>query len=331
MAILVTGAGLIGCHTARLLADAGQRVVLLDNRPNAAAIASLLPGGQVPVVQADIGDAAALDRILGDHAVDRVLHTAAMLSLAFNVDPPAGVAANVLGTVTLLEACRRAGITRFVFGSSTTVAYSTFHRGVSAPIIENFALEVVADRPGSFYAASKLSGEFFTHLYGDRYGLSVGMLRYAAVLGLWRGPNNSVPGKLIQTLLGGRPGEPVTITDPFLLWSGGDDFIDARDVAAANVAALDAPALPSRVYFIGSGRLNGLDDFVAAAQALRPDVAITLPALPGTGFAGFPHQRNHPFDIGAAARELGFQPKHDIASSLAAALPYVVAPGRSGR
>ncbi len=306
-----------------MLLDIGRRVVLLDNRPNTAAIASLLPGRTVPVVQADICDRAALDGVLASHRIERVLHTAAMLSLAFNQDPSAGVAVNVLGTVTLLEACRQAGVRRFVFGSSTTVAYSTFHRGVTAPIVEDFPLAVVSDRPGSFYAASKLSGEFFTHLYADRYGLSVAILRYAAVLGLWGGSNNSVPGQLIQQLLSGRSGDTVAITDPFLLWSGGDDFIDVRDVAAANVAALAAADCPSRAYFIGSGRLTELNGFIEAARTLRPDTSIATPALPATGFAGFPHQRSQPFDISAAERELGFRPEHDIAASLAAALPYV--------
>ena len=205
MTVLITGAGLIGCHTAGLLVAAGQDVVLLDNCPNEPAIASLLPGARVPLVQADVCDAAALDRVIADHGVDKVLHTAAMLSLAFNENPPAGVAVNVLGTVTLLEACRRAGVSRFVFGSSTTGAYSTFHRVVTAPIDEDFLLHVVTDRPRSLYAASKLSAEFFIHLYADRYGLSVGTLRYAAVLGLWGGLNNSVPGRLIETLLGRAP------------------------------------------------------------------------------------------------------------------------------
>ena len=323
MTVLITGAGLIGCHTARLLLDAGQDVVLLDNRPNGAAVASLLPGNRVPVVEADICDIAAVGRVLATHRIGRVLHTAAMLSLAFNADPPAGVAANVLGTVNMLEACRQHGVSRFVFGSSTTVAYSTFHRGTDAPISENFAMEVVADRPSSFYAASKLSGEFFTSLYADHHGLSVGILRYAAVLGLWGGANNSVPGRLLQALLGGKAGGRVGVTDPLLLWSGGDDFIDARDVAAANVAALDAAALPARVYFIGSGRLSGLEAFVESARHRRPDVTIELPPLPPAGFAGFPHQRIQPFDVGAAARDLGFRPRHDILSSLVAALPYV--------
>jgi UDP-glucose 4-epimerase len=323
MTILVTGAGLIGCHTAKLLLESGRTVVLLDNNPAPAAIASILSGTDVLVERVDIRDFDALLAVLRMHRIERVLHTAAALSLAFNANPPLGAAVNVVGTVNLLEACRQAGVARVVFGSSTTVAYSTFHREATAPILENFALRVVEDRPGSFYAASKLSGEFFGHLYADRYGVSVGILRYAAVLGLWGGPNNSVPGRLITALLSGKAGDRIAITDPLLLWSGGDDFIDARDVATANVAALEAASLPARVYFIASGNLTSLPDFVRAAQTFRPSVSIDLPALPPTGFAGFPHQRTQPFDIGAAARDLGFRPAHDIASSLEAALLHV--------
>ena len=107
--------------------------------------------------------------------------------------------------------------------------------------------------------------------------------------------------------------------DPLLLWSGGDDFIDARDVAAANVAALDAVELPSRVYTIGSGRLAQFPDFVAAAQSVRPDLVFDDVALPPNGFAGFAHQRNQPFDVSRARCELGFLAQHGLDASFQAA------------
>ncbi len=316
MTILVTGAGLIGCHTARLLIENGQSVVLLDNNPSQPAISSILGDKLPPIERIDIRDLAAIQAVIARHRVTRVLHTAAALSLAFNANPPMGAAVNILGTVNLLEASRQAGISRFVFGSSTTVAYSTFHRPAAMPIVEDFDMKVVEDRPGSFYAASKLSAEYFIQLYADRYDMSVGILRYAAVLGLWAGPNNSVPGRLIESLLAQSDNGVVSITDPFLLWSGGDDFIDARDVARANVAALEAASLPTRVYYIASGRLTTLREFVEAARQIRPDVAIQMPPPPATGFAGFPHLRAQPFDIGAAQRDLAFCPECDLVSSL---------------
>jgi UDP-glucose 4-epimerase len=59
-------------------------------------------------------------------------------------------------------------------------------------------------------------------------GWSRWLLVLLAVLGLWAGPNNSVPGRLLATLLGqGAVNGRVAVTDPLLLWAGGDDFIDA--------------------------------------------------------------------------------------------------------
>lgn len=326
MLTLITGAGLIGCRTAALLAARGEPVVLLDLRPDPAAIASVPGLEAVRVETADVRDRAALRELFERLGVTRVLHTAAALSMAIRQNPVLALDVNLGGTVNLLEAARATGVQRFVLASSTTLAYPIFARAHAAPIPEDFAFHVVRERPGSLYAASKLAAEFFVQHYADQFGLSVGILRYSAVLGLWGGPNNSVPGRLLQALLGeGALGGRVELRDPLLLWSGGDDFIDARDVARANVAALDAAALPSRVYTIGSGRLDTLADFVAAARAVRPDLQFAELALPATGFAGFAHPRTQPFDVRLAERELGFVARHGLTDALRDAARFVVA------
>ncbi len=324
MATLITGAGLIGCQTAALLAARGERVVLLDLRPDPALIGSMLPLAQVTLATGDVRDRAAMLALFEHHGVQAVLHTAAALSMAIRAAPTLAADVNFGGTVNLLEAARATGVRRFLLASSTTVHYPTFHRPWPAPIGEDFAFHAVSERPGSLYAASKLAAEFFAQHYGDQFGLSVGILRYSAVLGLWAGPNNSVPGRLLATLLGhGAQGGVVQVRDPLLLWSGGDDFIDARDVAIANVAALDAAALPARVYTIGSGRLDRFADFVQAAQVVRPDLRHAAVELPATGFAGFPHQRNQPFDVSRAQDELGFCARHDLQDAFRDAAQFV--------
>jgi UDP-glucose 4-epimerase len=199
---------------------------------------------------------------------------------------------NLGGTVNLLEAARTCGLRRFVLASSTTLYYPTFRRPQASPVAEDFAFHSVSERPASLYAASKLAAEFFTQHYADQFGLSVAILRYSAVLGLWAGPNNSVPGRLLATLLGrGAVNGRVSVTDPLLLWSGGDDFIDARDVAAS--------------------------------QHLRPSLIFDKVVLPGTGFAGFPYQRTQAFDVRCAKKELGFSAQHDLLSSFKAASAWV--------
>lgn len=324
MATLITGAGLIGCQTAALLAARGERVVLLDLRPDPALIGSVLPLDQVTLATGDVRDRAAMLSLFETHAIQAVVHTAAALSMAIRAAPTLAADVNFGGTVNLLEAARATGVRRFLLASSTTVYYPTFHRPWPAPIGEDFAFHAVSERPGSLYAASKLAAEFFAQHYGDQFGLSVGILRYSAVLGLWAGPNNSVPGRLLATLLGQDAQDGVVqVRDPLLLWSGGDDFIDARDVARANVAALDAAVLPSRVYTIGSGRLDRFADFVQAARGVRPDLRHVAVELPPTGFAGFPHQRNQPFDVSRARDELGFDARHDLGDAFRDAARFV--------
>lgn len=324
MTILITGAGLIGCRTAALLAARGDPVTLLDLRPDRAAMASVPGLAGVQLETGDIRDRAALLELFRRRGVTAVLHTAAALSMAIRQTPTLAADVNVGGTVNLLEAARATGVRRFVLASSTTLAYPIFRRAHDAPIPEDFAFHVVSERPGSLYAASKLAAEFFTQHYADQFGLSVGILRYSAVLGLWAGPNNSVPGRLLATLLGqGAVDGRVCVSEPLLLWSGGDDFIDARDVARANVAALDADQLPSRVYTIGSGSLARFADFVAAARQVRPGLLHADVVLPATGFAGFPHPRDQPFDVGRAGRELGFTVQHALADSMRDAVRFV--------
>lgn len=279
-----------------------------------------MPTRAVTVETGDVRDRAAMIDLFLRHRIDSVVHTAAALSMAIREAPTLAADVNFGGTVNLLEAARTVGARRFIFASSTTLYYPIFHRRLDCPVGEDFSFHAVSERPGSLYAASKMAGEFFVQHYGDQFGLSVGILRYSAVLGLWAGPNNSVPGRLLATLLGANAVDGrVALTDPLLLWSGGDDFIDARDVAAANVAAIDAPCLPSRVYTIGSGRLAKFAEFVAAARAVRPDLHFDDVSLPVSGFAGFPHQRNQPFDVSRAQAELGFLARHDIVSSIRAA------------
>lgn len=324
MTTLITGAGLIGCQTAALLAARGERVVLLDHQPAPALIGSVLPLAQVTVLSGDVCDRAAMLALMQQHGVTAVVHTAAALSMAIRQTPTLAADVNLGGTVNLLEAARACGVRRFVLASSTTLYYPTFRRPQTSAIGEDFAFHAVSERPGSLYAASKMAAEFFTQHYADQFGLPVAILRYSAVLGLWAGPNNSVPGRLLATLLGqGAVQGRVSVTDPLLLWAGGDDFIDARDVAAANVAALDATALPSRVYTIGSGQLASFRDFVTAAAQIRPELTFDEVVLPDTGFAGFPYRRTQPFDISRARSELGFAARHDLLSSFEAASAWV--------
>ena len=108
MAILITGAGLIGCQTAALLAARGDKVVLLDLRPEPVLVSTVLPLERVTLEAGDVRDRAAMHDIFRRHGIDAVVHTAAALSMAIRETPTLAADVNFGGTVNLLEAARDA-------------------------------------------------------------------------------------------------------------------------------------------------------------------------------------------------------------------------------
>lgn len=311
MSILVTGAGLIGSTCAELLVARGDQVVLLDiRRPDA------LPAG-VAFESADITDAEALDRVVAEHGVTSVIHTAALLSSAMRADPVAGLRVNLLGTATLLETARRRALSRVVLVSSTTVLYAGFSTFDPAPIPEDAALHLISQRPGSLYAISKLTGEQLGLHYRDHYDVGTVSLRFGAVIGGRREAQTSVPGRLFATLINAaRSIRPVRLDDPLMIWAGSEEFVDVRDCARAAVAALDAANPALGVYNIVHPRQWTLDSVIAAVAEIYGPLQVDYDRAATCGFAGFPHPRPAPTSTAAASRDLGFDPRHDLQDSL---------------
>lgn len=311
MSILVTGAGLIGRAAAERLVARGDKVVLLDIREP-----SDLPA-DVTFVSADVTNAEQIDRIIKEHSVEAVLHTAALLSTAMRADPVLGLRVNILGTVNLLEACRQHGIGRIVLISSTTVLYSGFSTLGPEPIPEDASLKLVSQRPGSLYAVSKLTCEQIALLYRDLHGLDTVSLRLGAVIGGDTDAPTSVPGRLFSTLIeAAGTGRTVELDDPLLVWRGKEEFVDVRDCARAAVAALDAECPETGVYNIAHSTQWSLDAVIAAINETHGKLSVDYDRTVKTGFAGFPHVRPAGSSVDAAHQELGFVATHDLYDSL---------------
>jgi UDP-glucose 4-epimerase len=228
-------------------------------------------------------------------------------------DPARGLAVNLLGTINLLEACRRHGLRRIVLVSSTTVLYSGF--ATLGP--EDAALGLVSQRPGSLYAISKLTGEQLALLYRDLYGVDTISLRFGAVVGGRVEAPTSVPGRLFSTLVeAARTGKAIRLDDPFLIWKGREEFVDVRDCARAAICALDVEKAPLGVYNIVHPRQWSLDEIVAAVADLYGPFSVAYDRGVNTGFAGFPHVRPAGSSTTAASDELGFRASHDLVASL---------------
>jgi UDP-glucose 4-epimerase len=273
MRILVTGGtGYIGSHTAVALLEAGHELVVLDNLVNSSAevvdrIAAI--AGRRPVfVQGDVRDRTLLAGLFRAHAIEAVIHFAALKAVGESWKLPLEYYDNnVGGSIALLEAMQDAGVGRFVFSSSATV-----YGEASAPPIG----EDAPCAPCNPYARTKRMVE---EIVGDlEPGFSTVVLRYfnpagAHPSGLIGEAPHGVPNNLFpyvaDVAAGVRPHLVVFGNDyPTPDGTGVRDYIHVQDLAHAHVAAVERTGSGIReVYNIGTGRGYSVLEVVAAFEA----------------------------------------------------------------
>ncbi len=312
MGTLITGAGLVGCRTAMLLAARGEACVLGDIRPPVAETGAAFE-------RLDVTDAGAIEAVVARHGIRRIVHTAAILSNGMRANPLAGLRVNLMGTANVLDIAHRMKVARVVTISSTTVLYSGFGYFPSGEAIpEDAAMRLISDRPRSLYAMTKQTNEQLGLLFRDMYGVDHVALRFAAVVGGDAATPTSVPGQLFDRLIGAaRMGGTLTLDDPLYFWGGTEEFVDLRDCAAAILAALDAGATPTGIYNIAHPRQWRFAEVVDEVARQFGPFTCRLDGPADRGFAGFPFMRPGPSSTDAARAELGFACTHGLGDSLA--------------
>lgn len=236
--ILVTGgAGYVGAHACKALAQAGWLPITYDNLLHGHAEA--VQWG--PLEHGDLADRARLDFVLQTYSPSAVMHFAAFTSVGESVaDPARYYRNNVAGSLTLLEAVRDHGVGRFVF-SSTAAVYGTPER---VPIPED-----LAKAPINPYGQTKLVIEHLLADFAAAHGLNATALRYFNAAGADPdgdiGERHDPETHLIPLALDAASGK-----GPPLKLFGDDyptpdgtcirDYIHVADLASAHVKALDA-------------------------------------------------------------------------------------------
>ena len=228
--VLVTGAaGFIGSHLLEALSAQGNEVVGIDNfdpfYPRAMKERNLAEVGRRPGVsfhEQDLLDVAALRALLDSDTV--IVHLAAKAGVRPSLADPVGYArANVTGTAAVLEAARQAGVSRVVFGSSSSVY------GDSTPV--PFREDAVAVVPVSPYAATKRAGELFLGSVAPIYGFRATSLRFFTVYGPRQRPDlaiHSFARKMVE-------GRTLTL---FGDGSQARDYTYCDDIVAGVIAAI---------------------------------------------------------------------------------------------
>lgn len=305
-AIVTGGAGFIGSHLCERLLAGGHAVVAVDSfdpfydpavkRANLAA-ASSHPAFRL--VEADIAEGEPLVHRLADagaRGADVVVHLAARAGVRPSIDAPLDYArTNVEGTVATLEAARRLGIGRFVFGSSSSV----YGDAASVPFRE----DEPADAPISPYAATKRAGELLCRAWSHLHGLSVVCLRLFTVYGPRQRPDLAIH-KFARLM---ERGEPIP-----LFGDGGTerDYTYVDDVLQGIEAAIRWTGRnPGGFETVNLGEndtvtLRRLVDVLSAAMGVAPEIR-WLPEQPGD-------VRRTCADLARARRVLGYDPRTRI-------------------
>jgi UDP-glucose 4-epimerase len=242
MKVLVTGgAGFIGGHLSRALVGGGHEVVVLDDLSTGTGAG--LAGLDVRLVTGSILDDAALaDALPG---VDSVVHLAGLGSIPRSLAAPRRTfEVNALGTVAVLEACRRYGVGHVIFASSSSV----YGRDAALPSREDQPAA-----PASPYAASKLAAEKAALTWQAAYSLPMLVFRFFNVFGPGQRPDHTYAAVVPRFGTAALSGQPLVVH--------GDgrqsrDFTHVGSVVAALVRAVEertTDRLPVNLAF-GSGR-----------------------------------------------------------------------------
>ncbi|HKN99532.1 MAG TPA: NAD-dependent epimerase/dehydratase family protein [Pseudonocardiaceae bacterium] len=307
MRILVTGgAGFIGSTLVDLLLAHGHEVHVVDDlsRGTKANLAAAAESAEFTLHELDVTDPglAAVCELVRPEVV---CHLAAQIDVRHSVaDPLRDARLNVLGTINVAEAARRAGARKVVFSSSGGSIYGTPER---LPVAED-----VPVNPLSPYAVSKVSGELYLNAFRQLYGLEYTSLALANVYGPRQDPHGEagVVAIFARALLAGEPTR--------IFGDGGNtrDYVYVGDVAAAFLAAL-GPAGDGRRYNIGTGVQTTDRDLhrMAAEAAGVPDRPEQAPARLGD-------VRASALDASLAAAELGWRPTVPIADGVRRTVDY---------
>ena len=314
-AVLVTGGlGYIGSHTCTVLAEAGYRLVIVDNlsnsKPEVLGRLRELPGAEIVFHKLDLRERAAMEEILS--GIDSVVHFAGLKAVGESVEKPLlYYDNNVGGTIALLEAMAARGVKKMVFSSSATV-YGDPERlpipeghalrpmnpyGKSKLIIEHVLADHAVAEAGFRYAALRYFNPIGAHPSGrlgeDPRGIPSNLLPYVAQVAVKKLPALRVFGKDYKTADG----------------TGVRDYIHVMDLARGHVAALDYlnRKNQSLTVNLGTGRGYSVLEVVKAFErASGRKVPLQFVARrPGDAAASYA-------DPALAARELGWKAKLGI-------------------
>jgi len=302
--LLVTGgAGFIGSNFTRYWVGRhpGEQVVVYDLLTYAGTRANLAGVEEsVAFVQGDIAEPEAVSAVVAAHDIDTIVNFAAEShnSLAV-IDPGRFFRTNVLGTQVLLEAARRAGVSRF-HHISTCEVYGDLPLEGGEAFTEDSPY-----RPRTPYNASKAGADHAVRAYAETFGLPVSITNCCNNYGSYQFPEKVIP-LFITSALDDSPLPLYESTQNRREWLHVLDHCRAIDLVLTRGRV-------GETYLVGSGveaSIEELADRILAALGKPATLKTIVPDRPG-------HDRRYLLDSSKLRRELGWEPEVDFAQGLA--------------
>jgi len=311
--LVVGGAGYIGSHCVRQLLAAGHRPVVLDNLVygHRAAVA---PG--VALHELNLGDEAAVARVLQAEKIELVMHFAAFCYVGESVKEPLKYYLNnVAATLHLLAAMRTAGVSKFVFSSTC----ATFGVPAALPLTED-----MPQAPINPYGQTKLDVERVLLALAAAHGMSFAAFRYFnaagasedGVIGEDHSPETHLIPLAIDAATGRRPSLELYGTDyPTPDGTCLRDYVHVDDLSRAHIAVFPRLASPGAALFynLGTGRPTSNREVIRAVEQAtgRKITVLERPRRAGDPPALYA-------DSSKAQRELGWKVKFPTIDSIVA-------------
>ena len=316
--LLVTGAaGFIGFHVSLRCLKANMHVVGLDNLNEYydvslkhSRLEQLREFPNFEFVKLDLQNQLDLGELFESRKFDKVIHLGAQAGVRYSVENPfVYIDSNIMGTMNILEGCRRTSVSHLVYASSSSV----YGSNTSQP----FSVHDPVDHPLSLYAATKKANEMMAHCYSHLYGLPTTGLRFFTVYGPWGRPDMAlfkftkaiIEGKTIDVYNEGKMKRDFTYID---------DIATAVTLLLNHIPVADAvwnsdrpdpgtSSAPYRIYNIGNQQPTELTRFI---EVLEETIGIRarmnmLPIQPGDVLDTFA-------DVNTLKEAIGFCPTTPI-------------------
>jgi UDP-glucuronate 4-epimerase len=335
--VLITGtAGFIGFHLAKRLLKEGYEVTGLDCindyydvNIKYARLKELgidretipyhepIPSNKYPThkfIRLKLEDKDSIYKLFDKEKFDTVVHLAAQAGVRYSIENPwAYIESNIIGHLSILEACRNFPVGHLVFASSSSVYGSNEKMPLS--VSDN------VDHPISLYAATKKSDELMSHVYSALYDVPVTGLRFFTVYGPWGRPDMAL-FKFTKAMLAGKPVEIYNYGKMVRDFTYVDDIVEGI-IRVTKKPPEKNPGIdrqhpdPStsagryRICNIGNSNPVNLEEFI---NAIEKELGITakreyLPMQPGDVPVTYA-------DVTALEKEFGYKPETTVAQGI---------------